>query len=135
MSDGFDQPPAFGLGAAKAIDHDEVGAVVDCGSEPPGEFAEPSVIESAAAGIAVFCIRDEADGFPARQHDDAEFRLLCPATAAGLNDADRTNSRTVEVAGEIDEETVRVVISTVDHRGEIALSIEPHAAHLMKRYI
>jgi hypothetical protein len=93
------------------------------------------IIKSAASGIAVFCICDEADGFPAGQHDDAEFRLRCPATAAGLNDADRTNSRTVEVVGEIDEETVGVVISTVDHRGEITLSIELHAAHLMKRYI
>src|SRR5260370_706784 len=135
LRDGFDQSPAFGLGAAKAIDHDEVGAVVGRGCQPVGELAEPLIIKSAASCIVVFFICDEAEGFPARQHDDAQFRLLCPATAAGLDDADRTNSRTAEVAGEIDEETVGVVISTVDHRGEIALSIEPHAAHLMKRYI
>jgi hypothetical protein len=135
LRDGLDQPPAFGLGAAKAIDHDKVGAVADCGREPVGELAEPLVIKSAASSIAVFCICDEAEGFPARQHDDTEFRLRCPAAAARLNGAGRSDSRTAEVAGEIDEETVWVVISTVDHRGEIALSIEPHAAHLTKRYI
>jgi len=75
--------------------------------------------------------------FPAtdRHHrSSAEPWVLHPAAAANLNDADRTKPSPPQIVGKIDQQAVRLVVRSVDDRRDIALVIEPQAAHLMAMY-
>jgi len=126
--------PTFSLGTAEPIDDNQVGALPHRGIQPFREFGESSGIET-APGAAGARIGYQANSFATRQHDDAEPGALRLATTAGLNDADRTKTRPAQVAGEVDEHAVGVIVRPIDDRSDIALSVEPHKAHLMERYI
>ena len=133
VGDEFGQSAAFSFHAAEAADDDEVGTAGDGVGDAFRRACQPAGVKPASgrAGRPVNQRRD----LPARQHENAEPWVLCPATAADLNEAGGAVTRPAQVIGEIDEHTIGIVMRSKDDSGQIALRVERHAASPLRRYI
>jgi hypothetical protein len=85
----------------------------------------------------IFC---EGNDVFAGQNDGAEPRVLRPAGPAHLDEPHGPAPRTAQIVGEVDEETVGIVIRSIDDSGQIALRVKRHAAfplcrHPLHRYV